>query len=38
MIDVQRWLAAERRLLLRADRAMLHATRMVGPLGNSKHR
>ncbi len=29
---------AERRLLLRADRTRLHATRMVGPFGNSKHR
>jgi uncharacterized protein (DUF433 family) len=25
-------------LVLRADRPMLHAARMVGPLGNSKHR
>ena len=31
-------MSAERQLLLRADRTMLHAARMVGPLGNSKHR
>jgi hypothetical protein len=31
-------IAAERWLLLQADRTMLHAARMVGPLGNSKPR
>jgi len=31
-------MAAERQLVLRADRLMLYAARMVGPLGNRKHR
>ncbi len=32
------FLQPQRQLLLRADRAILRATRMVGPLGNTKHR